>query len=105
MTAVDGGGISVWEMASTDGVAAAFPKATDKVVVFVHGLSENEAYWNRAARPRTGAYSASKFALAGWSEALYLEERGHGLDAEAPQGIALGGQVLLIGGASGVPDK
>ena len=35
-----------------DGVAAAFPKATDKVVVFVHGLSENEAYWNRTARPK-----------------------------------------------------
>jgi pimeloyl-ACP methyl ester carboxylesterase len=35
------------------GVAAAYPGATDKVVVFVHGLSENEAYWNRAARPRT----------------------------------------------------
>ncbi len=37
------------------GVAAAFPGATDKLVVFVHGLSENEAYWNRAARPRTEA--------------------------------------------------
>lgn len=34
------------------GVAAAYPDATDKLVVFVHGLSENEAYWNRAARPR-----------------------------------------------------
>jgi hypothetical protein len=28
-----------------------------------------------------------------------------GLDAQAEQGIALGGEVLLIGGASGVPDK
>jgi pimeloyl-ACP methyl ester carboxylesterase len=37
------------------GVAAAYPAATDKLVVFVHGLSENEAYWNRAARPRTEA--------------------------------------------------
>ncbi|MEO7351334.1 MAG: alpha/beta fold hydrolase [Marmoricola sp.] len=36
------------------GVAAAFPNAKDTLVVFVHGLSENEAYWNRAARPRTG---------------------------------------------------
>ena len=34
------------------GVAAAYPAATGKVVVFIHGLSENEAYWNRAARPR-----------------------------------------------------
>ena len=38
-----------------EGVAAAFPDATDRLVVFVHGLSENEAYWNRAARPRTDA--------------------------------------------------
>ncbi len=35
-----------------EGVAAAFPGAGGAVVVFVHGLSENEAYWNRAARPR-----------------------------------------------------
>jgi hypothetical protein len=28
-----------------------------------------------------------------------------GLDAQAEQGVALGGEVLLIGGASGVPDK
>ncbi len=31
----------------------------------------------RVALPRSGAYSASKFALAGWSEALHLEERAH----------------------------
>ncbi len=37
------------------GLAAAYPSATDRVVVFVHGLSENEAYWRRAARPRTEA--------------------------------------------------
>jgi uncharacterized protein len=33
----------------------------------------------RVGRARTGAYSASKFALAGWSDSLYLEERGHGV--------------------------
>jgi uncharacterized protein len=33
----------------------------------------------RVARARTGAYSASKFALIGWSDALYLEERLHGV--------------------------
>jgi short-subunit dehydrogenase len=31
----------------------------------------------RVSRPRSGAYSASKFALAGWSDALYAEEREH----------------------------
>ena len=31
----------------------------------------------RVALPRSGAYSASKFALAGWSDSLHLEERRH----------------------------
>lgn len=31
------------------------------------------------ARAGTGAYSASKFALHGWSDALHLEERAHGV--------------------------
>jgi short-subunit dehydrogenase len=33
----------------------------------------------RIGRARTGAYSASKFALAGWSDSLFLEERAHGV--------------------------
>jgi short-subunit dehydrogenase len=33
----------------------------------------------RVSRPRSGAYSASKFALAGWSDALYAEEKPHGV--------------------------
>ncbi len=33
----------------------------------------------RVARPGTGAYSASKFALTGWSDALYAEEHEHGV--------------------------
>jgi short-subunit dehydrogenase len=36
----------------------------------------------RVARARTGAYSASKFALVGWTDALYAEER--------PQGVHVG---------------
>jgi short-subunit dehydrogenase len=34
---------------------------------------------SRVARPGAGAYSASKFALVGWSDALYAEERPHGV--------------------------
>ena len=34
---------------------------------------------SRVVRARSGAYSASKFALAGWTDALYLEERPHGV--------------------------
>jgi uncharacterized protein len=33
----------------------------------------------RVARARSGAYSASKFALIGWTDALYTEERPHGV--------------------------
>ena len=33
----------------------------------------------RVSRPNSGAYSASKFALAGWTDALSLEERGNGV--------------------------
>jgi pimeloyl-ACP methyl ester carboxylesterase len=59
-----------------DTLARAFPDAGGEVVVFVHGLSENEAYWNRAARPRTAArrespervsYGERLRAEAGWT--------------------------------------
>jgi len=33
----------------------------------------------RVSRPNSGAYSASKFALIGWSDALHAEERPHGV--------------------------
>jgi short-subunit dehydrogenase len=33
----------------------------------------------RVSRARTGAYSASKFALIGWTDSLYSEERPHGV--------------------------
>jgi len=33
----------------------------------------------RVARARTGAYSASKFALIGWNDSLHAEERSHGV--------------------------
>lgn len=33
----------------------------------------------RVSRARTGAYSASKFALIGWSDSLYLEEKSTGV--------------------------
>jgi short-subunit dehydrogenase len=34
---------------------------------------------SRVSRPRAGAYSASKFALAGWTDALHGEERPNGV--------------------------
>jgi uncharacterized protein len=47
----------------------------------------------RVARARTGAYSASKFALAGWTDALYAEERPHGVHV----GMVLPGFVATEG--------
>jgi uncharacterized protein len=47
----------------------------------------------RVARARTGAYSASKFALIGWTDSLYLEERPHRVHA----GLVLPGFIATEG--------
>ena len=47
----------------------------------------------RVSRANSGAYSASKFALAGWSDALHLEERQHGVHV----GLVLPGFVATEG--------
>jgi short-subunit dehydrogenase len=47
----------------------------------------------RVARARSGAYSASKFALIGWTDSLYAEERPHGVHV----GLVLPGFVATEG--------
>ncbi len=47
----------------------------------------------RVARGRTGSYSASKFALVGWTDSLYLEERSHGVHV----GLVLPGFIATEG--------
>jgi short-subunit dehydrogenase len=47
----------------------------------------------RVARPNSGAYSAAKFAFAGWTDALYGEEREHGVHV----GLVLPGFVRTEG--------
>ncbi len=47
----------------------------------------------RVARARTGSYSASKFALIGWTDALYAEERAHGVHV----GMVLPGFIVTEG--------
>lgn len=53
-----------------DGVASAFPDATGQLVVFLHGLCENEAYWNYH-RDRTGTTYGEHVAENGWTP-VYL---------------------------------
>ena len=48
---------------------------------------------SRVARPNSGAYSASKAALVGWSDALHLEEEPHGVHV----GLVLPGFVATEG--------
>ncbi len=47
----------------------------------------------RVARARTGAYSASKFALIGWTDALHFEEAPHGVHV----GLVLPGFIATEG--------
>jgi len=47
----------------------------------------------RVARARTGSYSASKFALIGWTDALYAEERPYGVHV----GLVLPGFIVTEG--------
>jgi short-subunit dehydrogenase len=47
----------------------------------------------RVSRANSGAYSASKFALIGWSDALHLEEREHGVHV----GLVLPGFITTEG--------
>jgi uncharacterized protein len=47
----------------------------------------------RVARANSGGYSASKFALCGWNDALHLEERAHGVHV----GMVLPGFIVTEG--------
>jgi pimeloyl-ACP methyl ester carboxylesterase len=44
-------------------LAATYPTATSRVVVFLHGLCESETHWNRADAPTYG----QTLAMAGWT--------------------------------------
>jgi pimeloyl-ACP methyl ester carboxylesterase len=60
-----------------DGLAAAFPDASDALVVFLHGLCETEHYWDRRSRPRpedgstSASYGARLAGEEGWTP-LYV---------------------------------
>jgi hypothetical protein len=49
-----------------DGLETAYPAATGRLVVFLHGLCENESYWN-LHRDRTGTTYGEALAEQGWT--------------------------------------
>ena len=53
------------------GLAAAFPRATERVVVFIHGLGEHEDHWNVRRYEMGGSYGTRLEAAAGWTP-VYL---------------------------------
>jgi hypothetical protein len=108
-------------------LAAAYPEATGQLVVFLHGLCENESYW-RFHRDRTGTTYAEALAERGWTPlmlrantGLPLRENGAALTALLQRtveawpvpvtrialvGHSLGGLVMRAAGAvaSGVEE-
>lgn len=54
---------------TSDGLAAAYPAATGRVAVYVHGLFENEASWQRG-RDRRGTTYGEELADLGWTSVL-----------------------------------
>jgi pimeloyl-ACP methyl ester carboxylesterase len=122
-TAVRAGGRDVEPDA--EGLAAAFPDATGRLVVFLHGLCENESYWDHH-RERTGTTYGEALAGEGWTPVflrtntgLSLRENGVALHALLQRvvdawpvpverialvGHSMGGLVMRAAGAVAAPD-
>jgi hypothetical protein len=103
-----------------DGLAAAYPAASDRLVFFLHGLCENESYFRRD-RERMGTTYAEMLAERGWTPlmlrantGLPLRENGAALTALVQRvvdawpvpvsrialvGHSLGGLVIRAAGA------
>ncbi|MGA9859096.1 MAG: SDR family NAD(P)-dependent oxidoreductase [Solirubrobacteraceae bacterium] len=64
------------QTAARTSVTGASPPGGGTAAVSVVNVASTAS---RVARPGAGAYSAAKFALAGWTDALAAEERSHGI--------------------------
>jgi hypothetical protein len=66
-----------------DALAEAYPEAGERLVFFLHGLCENESYWQRpfpgGHRERTGSTYASMLAERGWTPLMLRANTGLGL--------------------------
>jgi pimeloyl-ACP methyl ester carboxylesterase len=89
-----------------EGLAAAYPDASDAVVVFLHGLCETEHYWDRRSVPRpadggtTATYGARLAADEGWTPVYVRNNTGVPI-AEA--GVALSSLLSRLQSAWPVP--
>ena len=81
------------------GLAAAFPEPTGRLVVFLHGLCENESYWNRH-RDRTGTTYGEALAARGWTPVFLRANTGLGL---RENGVALASLMQQVVDAWPVP--
>ncbi|HEU5038530.1 MAG TPA: alpha/beta hydrolase [Nocardioides sp.] len=77
-------------------VARAFPDATGRVVLFLHGLCETEAYWDRGPGPTYGQALAER----GWTPVFLRANTGLGL---RENGVALSALVQDLVDAWPVP--
>jgi pimeloyl-ACP methyl ester carboxylesterase len=68
-----------------EALAAAFPDASERLVFFLHGLCENESYWNRG-RERLGTTYAEMLSGLGWTPVFLRANTGLGL---RENGVAL----------------
>lgn len=77
-------------------LAAAYPDATGRLVVFLHGLCENESYWERGPDPTYAAVLAER----GWTPVFLRANTGLGL---RENGVALSSLAQQLVGAWPVP--
>jgi PGAP1-like protein len=82
-----------------EGVAAAFPTATGRVVVLQHGLCESESFWE-LGRERTGTTYAETLVALGWTPVLLRANTGLTL---RENGVALTSLLDRLVGAWPVP--
>jgi pimeloyl-ACP methyl ester carboxylesterase len=78
-----------------EALVAAFPDATGRVVVLLHGLCENEDVW-RLHREKRGTSYPEELAAAGWTPVLLRANTGLGLRAN---GVALASLMQRLVGA------
>nr|WP_246280144.1 alpha/beta fold hydrolase [Nocardioides daedukensis] len=94
-----------------DRLSTAFPDATPRIAVFIHGLSENESYWN-LHKDELGTTYAETLAGLGWTPVMLRANTGRSLRDNGVELAALlrtlaaqwpGGveQIALIGHSMG----